>query len=567
MFRFKKKGLSVRQALLLFFSVSVMIPLTFFMFLYSSQLNSYLKQIENEAAMQIVSNNADQLRSIVERISYTAASICNDRTILKNVNVVATSPESSFGYLARDTILTQMRSTAASTLYGLNPRLYIVTNAGQIITLDYTALGEETDPPDFREYFLQERVMWDNILSPGKNTDFNSTWPIYNNQKKIAGYLVIVIPGEDFWGTLSYHPLLKYQQQIFSRGKLIATNATMQLEAEKTTQFSRTMQNWGIELAVTIPTKAFLARPSSQMSLFVIYFLTMSAFLLIIIGILSNYITHPLLSAVRQLQNIREGDYSIVPNNGRIREIVEIKGNLNEVAVHIDELITNVREESQLREKLYYESLMAQINPHFLYNSLNSIKWISTLNGNTLAAEMLGKLGSILHYSFDSSQYSISIGQEIAFLNDYVAMLRLRYGNSIEFTVDIDPSLYDTTIPRFCLQPLIENAYMHGLFARPEGHIALTAAIQEDKLVLTVSDDGAGMDEQTAAQALSGTSERRISGTGIGLPNVHNRIQLLYGPSYGLRIISKPDEGCAIDVILPYREQQKKETDKPPRIL
>ncbi|MEL7603050.1 MAG: histidine kinase, partial [Bacillota bacterium] len=285
-------------------------------------------------------------------------------------------------------------------------------------------------------------------------------------------------------------------------------------------------------------------------------FLALSAFLLVIIGVLSNYITQPLLLAARQLKDIREGDYSVAGAKSWIREIAEIRGNLNDVAVHIDELIKDVREESRLREKLYYESLMAQINPHFLYNSLNSIKWISTLNGNTLAADMLGKLGNILHYSFDSNQYSISVDKEIAFLNDYVAMLQLRYGNSIDFSVDIDPSLYSATIPRFCLQPLIENAFMHGLFSRPDGRITLSAAVEGDQLTLTVADDGVGMDEQTAALALSDDPGRKISGTGIGLPNVHNRIQLLYGSRYGLRIDSKPGEGCRIDVVLPFVTEQ-----------
>ena len=556
MFPVIKNGLSVRQALLLFFSVSVMIPLIFFMFLYSSQLANYLRQIENEAAMQIVSNNADQLRSIVERISYTAASICNNRSILKNINTVVDSPESSFGYLARDTILMQMRSISASTLYGLNPKLYLVSSAGQIITLDYTALGEKTQPPQYQDYFEQDRVMWDNILSPGEMTNFNSTWPIYNSQKKIVAYLVIVIPETDFWDALSHHPLLEYQQQVYSRGELIATNATEPSEVDKTTVLHRQMENWGIELVVTIPTQVYFERSDSQMSLFAVYFLALSAFLLVIIGVLSNYITQPLLLAVRQLQNIREGDYSVSNAKSWIKEIAGIRGNLNDVAVHIDELIRDVREESRLREKLYYESLMAQINPHFLYNSLNSIKWISTLNGNTLAADMLGKLGNILHYSFDSNQYSISIGKEITFLNDYVAMLQLRYGNSIDFSVEIDPSLYPAAIPRFCLQPLIENAFMHGLFSRPGGRIVLSAAVDGDQLTLTVADDGVGMDEQTAALALSGDPGRKMSGTGIGLPNVHNRIQLLYGSRFGLRIVSKPEEGCRIDVALPFLKEQ-----------
>lgn len=552
-----KSGLSVRQALLLFFSVSLMIPLVFFMFLYSSQLANYLRQIENDAAMQIVSNNADQLRSIVERISYTAASICNNRSIQKNIGTVVDSPESSFGYLARDNILLQMRSISASTLYGLNPKLYLVTSAGQIITLDYTALGEKTEPPAYKDFYEQERVMWDNILSPGEITNFNSTWPVYNNQKIIVAYLVIVIPEKDFWDALSHHPLLEYRQQIYSRGELIATNTIETPQEEKTTVLRRQMSNWGIELEVSIPTQVYFERSDSQMRLFAVYFLALSVFLLVIIGVLSNYITHPLLLAVRQLKNIREGDYSVASAKSWIREIAEIRGNLNDVAVHIDELIRNVREESQLREKLYYESLMAQINPHFLYNSLNSIKWISTLNGNTLAADMLGKLGNILHYSFDSNQYAISVEKEIAFLSDYVAMLQLRYGNSIDFTVEIDPSLYPAIIPRFCLQPLIENAFMHGLFARPEGHIVLTAGTEKGRLVLTVTDDGVGMDEQTAVQALSGDPGRKSAGTGIGLPNVHNRIQLLYGPRYGLRIDSKPGEGCRIDVVLPLRMRQQ----------
>jgi DUF917 family protein len=119
------------------------------MFLYSSQLANYLRQIENDAPCRSFPTTRPA-SLIVERVSYTAASICNNRSIQKDIGTVAASPESSFGYLARDSILLQMRSISASTLYGLNPKLYLVTNAGQIITLDYTALGEKTHPPQYR---------------------------------------------------------------------------------------------------------------------------------------------------------------------------------------------------------------------------------------------------------------------------------------------------------------------------------------------------------------------------------------------------------------------------------
>ena len=202
---------------------------------------------------------------------------------------------------------------------------------------------------------------------------------------------------------------------------------------------------------------------------------------------------------------------------------------------------------------MHYDALMAQINPHFLYNSLNSIKWIASLGGNNLAADMLSKLGSILHYYFGKEGDTILLSEELDFLEKYVDMLGIRYGNLFEYIVDIPQDLQLLNIPRFCLQPIIENSIMHGILSVTGGRVKIIANKHLDCLQIIVSDNGIGMEQEKANLLLSGeTSKKHFDG--IGINNVNLRIQLLYGAPFGLKIISSLSKGVTVIVKLPVLE-------------
>ena len=234
------------------------------------------------------------------------------------------------------------------------------------------------------------------------------------------------------------------------------------------------------------------------------------------------------------------------------QEIHSLSENLNELALRIDGLVEKAAQEAKQKEQIYYETLMAQINPHFLYNTLNGIKWMAVINGNSAVADMLIKLGNNLRYSFDHKSTYITVEKELAFLKDYFALLQMRFGSGIIFLTDIPQELLYEPIPRFCIQPFIENAMSHGFEGMSEGEIILSAAQENDTLVFRVQDNGAGMEPEKAQALLQGQGESATS-TGLGVWNVQQRIQLLYGPRFGLEIQSRPGQGCTVTIRLPMQ--------------
>lgn len=217
-------------------------------------------------------------------------------------------------------------------------------------------------------------------------------------------------------------------------------------------------------------------------------------------------------------------------------------------------------EDEQQRLALEYQMLQNQISPHFIYNALNSIKWMATIQKAPGVAEMVTALSRLMKNVSKGTQKLTSLQEEFALLEDYFTIQRYRYGGTITLEM---PALQDEDllnryrIPRFTLQPLAENAIFHGI--EPKGGVGRLAVIMEvdpesGDLLIHLSDDGVGMTPEQIRELLSGQGLEDDNGLQfrrLGIWNVHRLLQLSFGQNYGLSIQSSPGEGTTITMRLP----------------
>lgn len=221
----------------------------------------------------------------------------------------------------------------------------------------------------------------------------------------------------------------------------------------------------------------------------------------------------------------------------------------------------NQRIEDERQKKDYeYRMLQSQINPHFLYNTLNSIKWMATIQNASGIAEMTTSLSRLLKDISKGTTSLIPISHEISLIRDYFTIQQYRYGGTITLNVDIeDPRLTESRILKFTLQPIVENAIFHGI--EPKGTAGtISIHIYQDNasnVCIDITDDGIGMDEETIAHLFDDNDSSADSSffREIGINNVHKRLQYEFGNAYGLRATSKPGEFTTISILLPFMKE------------
>lgn len=542
-------SMSIQQVLLLLLVCGIIVPVFFFALGLTHITSQNLLDTQEAFAWQTVQNNAQQLEHTIASISYTAAYITSSSDLQRNAAAIAhdfSSPEAVFG---KEDILRFIRSVASANLYTLDPKLSVIFPSGYVLNGEY-GLWMENPESLFNAFSDDKNAIWYSPEEQNASTDLNSYWAI-RCFGELVGILHIRIPGDVFWSQFSNHPLLQYRQEIYNGDTLICTNqAEPHTQIQDTIDYTQGLQRWGMTLTVTVPQQMITQSVKKQSALFFCFFLVLICCLLLCILLISHHISRSIRKVVMQAQRIQSGDLSQQPSPNSYAEINLLSDHLNKAAARIHQLMDEAVCQARLKERIHYEMLMAQINPHFLYNTLNSIKWLATINGSEAVADMLGKLGSTLHYAFKQNSELISIHEELDFLDHYVELLQFRYGSSISFEKQIPAVLMEEEIPRFCIQPLIENALTHGLYHTQDGVIHLDIQTKGNNLCITVSDNGLGMDQEKAEQVLA--QPHRSGGfNGIGVWNIQQRIQLLFGCSYGLKITSSPNCGCRVEMTIP----------------
>lgn len=266
---------------------------------------------------------------------------------------------------------------------------------------------------------------------------------------------------------------------------------------------------------------------------------------------LGRSITQPIVDLCSRVEEISTGDLSVrIPVQTGMYEVQTLTEGMEQM---VERLNAQIRENTQKQVTLRRTELallQAQINPHFLYNTMDTIIWLIEAEKTQGAVEMVSNLSTFFRHSLSKGEDVISLQEEEHHVCSYLQIQQVRYKDILHYTVNIDPVLHEALIPKLTLQPLVENALYHGIkMKRGVGHIYVTGRTDGEDIVLQVTDNGVGMSEERLEQLRQAMDKgERV---GFGLATVHERIRLFFGPGYGLSLSSHENIGTTVTVRIP----------------
>lgn len=272
--------------------------------------------------------------------------------------------------------------------------------------------------------------------------------------------------------------------------------------------------------------------------------------------IIMRSITRPVASLVEVTRRVGQGDFSVRAEvEDKDNELAILSDSFNRMIERIDELVENIRKEQINSRNLELKLLQAQINPHFLYNTLDNIVWLSEDGKKEDVASIVTALSRFFRTTLSGGRDFIRIREEISHIEAYLSIQQFRYRDILSYNIDIPGRYNDYLIIKMTLQPIVENALYHGIkYKRGMGTIKIGISEQEGNLKIIVEDDGIGMREDTLdklRKIAAGELKPEEDNTGFGMANVAERLRLNYGEDYGLKIESAYGSGTKVEILIP----------------
>ncbi len=261
---------------------------------------------------------------------------------------------------------------------------------------------------------------------------------------------------------------------------------------------------------------------------------------------ISRYINRKIYGTIHMIDQVGTGQFGSLITYDDRDEFSFFYEKLNEMSRNIKALIHENYEVKLQQKDFEIMILTIQLNPHFLYNTLNIINWTCLAGDTPKASRMIVDLSRMLQYTSQSRKQLVHLKDDIDWLKRYIEIMQIRYENQFEVNFDIPEELMEKEVPKLFLQPLVENAIVHGFKNSEEkGILEISAETDEENICFTVEDNGAGMTQQRVKEVLE------FTGTSIGVANTDRRIKILYGEAYGVSLHSQLGEGTAVVVTIP----------------
>lgn len=420
-------------------------------------------------------------------------------------------------------------------------KMYISAPHVQNLFQDYypwvVTISEQMETKEGEEFQIIMDIRFSNIAS-------------YVDEVGIGthGYCFIT----DSHGNIVYHP---QQQLIYAGLKAEETERISQYEdgshiSENVIYTIHTLENcdWRI-VGVSYVDELITSKMTDMAQLVVFLLLIVVITTAIAVVLLTRLFSRPakdLMSAMRRFE--REGEeFEFYPLEGTY-EIEELSDSFSHMVLRIQELMERVRQEEVSLRKTELNALQAQINPHFLYNTLDSIAWMCEEGRNQEAVEMVNALARLFRISISKGHELITIERELQHAQAYLMIQKYRYKDQFTYHFQVEDTCLQYLCNKITLQPLIENAINHGLDASEPGEILIEVREKDGDIIMAVADNGIGMSkEQCEAIWKTDTNSK----SGIGIKNVNDRIRIYFGEKYGLNIISELDEGTRVEIRMP----------------
>lgn len=268
----------------------------------------------------------------------------------------------------------------------------------------------------------------------------------------------------------------------------------------------------------------------------------------------SRSLSRPLENMTRTVKRIQNGETQLRMENLKNDEVGELGKSFNNMLDQIEKLIANEYENKMSLNYAKYQALQAQINPHFLYNTLDTMGSIAEIQGCGQVSNLCQSLASLFRYSLDMKNPLSTVSGELVHLKNYIYVMNVRMQNQIQYEFHIDEKVMQDTLPRISIQPLVENALNHGLKNRKGNKkVIISVGIHEKNLLISVEDNGVGMSDDKIRELFAEDTGQKSQNRSIGILNIHKRMQYLYGEKYGVKIQSKPGTGTTVYLEIPRK--------------
>lgn len=372
-------------------------------------------------------------------------------------------------------------------------------------------------------------------------------------------------------GQIIYHPRqIQISDGICKENSLVAASYKdgvydEEFEGVQRKVIVNTVSYTGWKLVGVIPYSLFSHEMINIRYFIGMVILLMAMMLIIINRVVTQRISRPILKLNHSVMEYEAGKKPEIYIGGS-SEIRHLGYSIQSSYEKSEELMQEIVWEQNERRKSELDALQSQINPHFLYNALDSITWMIEGERNDEAAFMISQLAKLFRISLSQGHTIISVRDELQHAKSYMNIQRIRYKDAFSVTFDVAPELEEYCAVKLTLQPILENSINYGVDPMDDcGEIFIRVKKEEDLLVLSVEDNGIGMSEEEVSLLLTDSNRKRKHGSGVGLVNINNRLQILFGKEHGLFIESEPDEGTRVSIripAIPYTENNRKILEK-----
>lgn len=371
---------------------------------------------------------------------------------------------------------------------------------------------------------------------------------------KNSGYVYLI----DSSGEIIYHP----KQNLINSSLLRENNAVAATYRDGTYEETfldenriitvRTVGYTGWKIINVTPSNDFYMS-YNQMRFFTGMIIALT---ILLIFFANQFVSYLIGNPIKKLDDsVKDLEYGKLDLNifvGGSYEIRHLGKTITSVVMQMHQLMDDIVAEQEKKRKSEFDSLQAQINPHFLYNTLDSIVWMVESERYQEAISMVTSLANLFRISLSKGKNIITIREEIEHAQNYLYIQKIRYKNRFQIKIDMAPEIYECSTIKLIVQPLLENAIYHGVeFMDGEGEITIKGYKKNNDIYIDVIDNGLGIPEESVDLILTDNTRVHKKGSGIGLSNVHQRVQLYFGTEYGLEIESELDEGTTVRIHLP----------------